>query len=56
MGITAHWMTNDWKLKHTVLEFCYLESSHSGENIALKFFEVLNEYNILTKVNKYYNL
>ena len=51
LGITIHWITEDWKLKNTVLDFCHIEGSHSGENIASKFFEVLKDFDLLSKVN-----
>jgi hypothetical protein len=51
LGITIHWITNDWKLNSTVLDFSYIEGPHSGENIASKLFEVLREFKLLSKVN-----
>lgn len=56
MGITAHWISHDWKLKNTVLDFCQLEGPHSGENIASKLFEVLKDFGILKKVNIFNNI
>ncbi|GES85086.1 zinc finger BED domain-containing protein DAYSLEEPER-like [Rhizophagus clarus] len=34
----------------TVLDFSHLEGPHSGENIASKLFEVLKEFNLLSKI------
>jgi len=45
-----HWI-DDWKLKYTTLDFCILSGAHTGENLAEKFIEVLQEFNITTKVN-----
>ncbi|GBB95627.1 hypothetical protein RclHR1_02580010 [Rhizophagus clarus] len=50
LGITIHWITDDWKFNSTVLDFFHLEGPHSGENIASKLFEVLKEFNLLSKI------
>jgi hypothetical protein len=50
LGITAHWISLNWELKNTVLDFKVLEGTHSGENIATVFFNILKEYGILNKV------
>ncbi|GBB84907.1 hypothetical protein RclHR1_01150011 [Rhizophagus clarus] len=50
LGITIHWITSNWKLKSTVLDFFHIEGPHSGENIASKFFEILKEFNLLPKI------
>jgi len=41
MGITAHWISNDWKLKSILLDFVKLEDSHSGKNLKEFFLKVL---------------
>ncbi|RGB22366.1 hypothetical protein C1646_612336, partial [Rhizophagus diaphanus] len=51
LGITAHWISENWKLKKITLEFHHLKGPHSGENLAKAFFQVLKEYKLLIKVN-----
>ena len=51
LGITAHWITQDWKFKEILLDFHHFEGPHSGENISFVFFNILKEYEILQKVN-----
>lgn len=54
LGITAHWIDENWKLNQITLEFYHLEGSHSGENLAKALVKVLNEYGILTKVSIFF--
>jgi hypothetical protein len=49
--ITGHWITNDWKLKCAILDFCQLNGPHSGANISEVFFNVLKDYSLLNKVS-----
>jgi len=53
--ITSHWITNDWKLKHAILDFCQLNGPHSGANISEIFFNVLKDYDLLNKVGIFNN-
>jgi len=50
LGITAHWIDENWKFNQITLEFYHLEGPHSGENLAKAIVKVLKEYGILTKV------
>jgi len=50
LGITAHWITKDWKLKEILIDFCKLTGSHSGENLAEVFINCMDDLNILSKV------
>src|SRR3954469_17624986 len=54
LGITAHWIDENWKLNQITLEFYHLEGSHSEENLAKALVKVLNEYGILTKVSIFF--
>lgn len=51
LGVTAHWINENWDLKQVVLDFYHLEGSHSGENISKTLIKILKKYGILTKVN-----
>jgi hypothetical protein len=50
LGITVHWISNEWILCSSTLDFSLLPGSHSGENLAKKFIEILSDFNIKTKV------
>jgi len=50
LGITAHWITDNWELKEVLLDFCLLLGPHSGENLAEAFERCCREFGILTKV------
>jgi hypothetical protein len=49
IAITAHWISNEWVLENTLLDFVETPS-HSGENICNVFVQVLIEFNISKKV------
>lgn len=51
LGITAHWISENWELKNITLEFYHLKGPHSGENLAKAFFQVLKDNKLLTKVS-----
>jgi len=53
LGITAHWISKDWKLKEVLIGFHKLSGSHSGENLADAFVSCCDELNILSKVYIY---
>lgn len=53
LGITAHWVTSNWELKSTIIDFIKLEGPHSGKNIKEVFLNSLNNLGITTKVNFY---
>lgn len=50
LGITCHYIDANWKLRDILLDFVYLEGSHSGENLANAFLKCLEEKKIFTKV------
>jgi ABC-type uncharacterized transport system permease subunit len=50
LSITIHYIDINWKLQHFLLDFSILSGSHSGENLAFKFLEILKYFNISTKV------
>ncbi|CAG8790999.1 15313_t:CDS:2, partial [Cetraspora pellucida] len=49
-GITVHWISENWELKNTLLDFINLSGPHSGENLCGAFVESCYEFGILTKV------
>lgn len=51
LGITCHWIDNDWNLQQTLVDFIKLSGSHSGENIYEAFEQSCKELAIFTKVN-----
>ncbi|GES89271.1 zinc finger BED domain-containing protein RICESLEEPER 2-like [Rhizophagus clarus] len=50
LGISVHWIDKEWNLKCSTLDFCFLSGPHSGENFANKFFDVLQDFNIVMKL------
>jgi hypothetical protein len=50
LGITVHWITNEWTLESLLLDFIKLEGSHSGDNLKAAFLQSLNEYGLSNKV------
>ncbi len=50
MGITAHWISQFWELKHLLADFIRMKGSHSGENIKEEFSKCLHELGIWEKV------
>ena len=50
MGIVAHCVDEDGEMRHLTIALRELEGSHTGENMAKVLWEVLTEYQILTKL------
>jgi hypothetical protein len=48
-----HWITKDWELQDSLLDFIDLSGPHSGENLCNAFVKSCREYGILEKVNFY---
>ena len=51
LAITIHWITEDWKLQDSLLDFIDLFGPHSGENLCNAFVKSCYDFGILTKVN-----
>ena len=49
MGITAHYIDNDWVLRSVTLDFIRLPGSHTGENLYKAFVSVLEKYRLKDK-------
>ena len=54
LAITMHWITKNWKLQDSLLDFVDLLGAHSGENLCNAFVKSCNEFGILEKVNCIY--
>ena len=50
LAVSATWFTESFELKHAVLGFREVGTSHTGENIGTAFVEVLQEYGVEEKV------
>lgn len=50
LGITCHWIDEDWILQQTLVDFIKLSGSHSGDNIYEVFEQSCKELAIFTKV------
>ena len=51
LGVTAHWIDENWNFNQITLEFHHLEGSHTGENLSRVLVNILKEYGILEKVS-----
>ncbi len=52
MGITAHFIDNNWSLQSITLQFNHIPEGHSGQELCSAFCEVLEEFQIERKVIK----
>ena len=50
LGITVHWINNEWMLRERVLALEKLEGEHSGEYLAKVLRTVLKEFSLEKKV------
>jgi len=50
LGITAHWVDSEWRLREALLDFAPLSGSHSGENLAHVFVATCDTFGILPKI------
>ncbi len=50
ISATGHYIDENWVLQDTVIDFGLMNGKHEGANIANGFFDVLQEYNIMSKV------
>jgi hypothetical protein len=56
LGITCHYVDNDWQIQEVLLDFVSFTGPYSGENIAAVFAKSLQDMNILTKVSNFYSI
>jgi hypothetical protein len=54
LGITCHWIDDNWILQQTLIDFIQLSGSHSGDNICEAFEQSCKELMIFTKVKIYF--
>jgi len=45
-AITAHWISDDWRLRHLLLGFPLLTESHTGEHLTAVLVEVIQGFGI----------
>ncbi|KAG8775379.1 hypothetical protein FRC12_001529 [Ceratobasidium sp. 428] len=50
LAITGSWITHDWRLEETLLDFVELHGAHDGQNMASAVASVLSELGIGEKV------
>lgn len=46
----AQWIDTKWDLQIRVLDLLELEGSHTGERLAVSFMDLLDEYEISSKI------
>ena len=49
LGVTGHWLTNDWVMKDILLDAIEIKGSHSGENIGKHLYQAIEKYAIRDK-------
>ena len=49
MVLTAHWVNNEWELKHAIIAFQRLPHPHTGVQIQEATFKILQDFSIATK-------
>ncbi|CAG8841870.1 18031_t:CDS:1, partial [Gigaspora margarita] len=49
ISATAHYIDENWALKEIIIDFGLLSGKHDGVNIANRFFQILEDYNIVSK-------
>ena len=50
LGITGHFISNDWKLESVMLGCNRVTGRHTAENISFWYDEVTSDFNISQKV------
>ena len=50
LGVTGHWITNDWILKDVLLDAVEIKGNHSGNNIAKHIVKICDTYGITDKI------
>lgn len=51
MVLTAHWIDNEWDLKHVIIAFQRFSHPHTGEQIQEKTLKIFQEFSIVTKAS-----
>ena len=49
LGVTGHYISNEWKLESVMLSCNRISRRHTGENILQSYEEVASEFNIYMK-------
>src|SRR5437763_2028381 len=50
MVVTAHWINNEWNLKHAIIAFQRFSHPHTGQQIQEATLKVFQDFSIVTKV------
>ncbi|CAG8737180.1 27045_t:CDS:1 [Racocetra persica] len=50
LAITGHWITQDWELQSSLIDFVNISGPHSGENLCNAFVKSCNKLEILSKL------
>ena len=46
LGVTGHWLTNDWVMKEILLDAIEIKGNHTGDNIGKHLLEIIEIYAI----------
>jgi hypothetical protein len=50
LGVTAHWIDQNFELKNTILSLVEIHGSHSGQNLASHLLGVLDQFSLRSKL------
>jgi hypothetical protein len=50
MVLTAHWIDNEWNLKHAVIAFQRFSHPHTGLQIQKVTYKIFQDFSIATKL------
>jgi hypothetical protein len=50
LGITMHYINDDWEIKKCLLDFIPIEGSHTGILISTKLIEIFSEFDISDRI------
>ncbi|CAG8857000.1 19644_t:CDS:1, partial [Gigaspora margarita] len=49
ISLTGHYIDEDWNLKEIIIDFGLLSGKHDSTNLANRFYQVLEDYNNVSK-------
>lgn len=56
LGVTVHWIDEDWRLHSEVLSFAPIDGIHTGENQSVMLYQIIVKFGITKKVSLFHVL
>jgi hypothetical protein len=50
MGVTLHWIDDEWHIQKRIVGFFHIEGCHTGKKLALTFSEVMVKWYVEKKL------